>query len=62
LVGLHDGSLILESEVGVGTRVTAILPLEARPAPRCATSARLHTAPKLSPPPGGMAEKERRIA
>jgi cell cycle sensor histidine kinase DivJ len=62
LVGLHDGSLILESEIGVGTRVTAVLPLEARPAPRRVTSARLHTIARMNPPPVVAAEEERRIA
>jgi cell cycle sensor histidine kinase DivJ len=65
LVGLHDGSLILESAVGVGTRVTALLPLAMRPATRRAGSARLETIPRLTLPTlalGGAAEEERRIA
>jgi cell cycle sensor histidine kinase DivJ len=46
LVGLHDGALRLESVAGVGTRVTARLPLVCRPEqkPGRAAPARLETA------------------
>ena len=62
LVGLHDGSLILESAVGVGTRVTALLPMTIRPASGRANSARLETIPKLTLPALALAREERRIA
>ena len=63
LVGLHDGSLVLESAFGVGTRVTAVLPMTARPSARRVVSARLETIPQLTLPPSpGAAEEERRIA
>ena len=62
LVGLHDGSLILESAVGVGTRVTAMLPMTIRPASGRATSARLETIPKLTLPALALERQERRIA
>jgi cell cycle sensor histidine kinase DivJ len=65
LVGLHDGSLLLESAFGVGTRVTALLPLAIRPASRGVVSARLETIPELTLPAlaiGGAAGEERCIA
>ncbi len=65
LVGLHDGSLLLESAFGVGTRVTALLPLAIRPAARRVVSARLDTIPELTLPALAMsdaAREERRIA
>jgi cell cycle sensor histidine kinase DivJ len=65
LVGLHDGSLLLESAFGVGTRVTALLPLAIRPAARRVVSARLDTIAELTLPAlavSGAAEEERRIA
>jgi cell cycle sensor histidine kinase DivJ len=64
LVGLHDGSVIMESAFGVGTRVTAVLPLASRPAPQRVASARLQTIPSLCPPKTATAERreERRIA
>jgi len=64
LVGLHDGSVILESAVGVGTRVTAVLPLASRPAPQRVVSAHLRTIPWLCPPNTAAAgrREERRIA
>ena len=62
LVGLHDGSLILESAVGVGTRVTALLPMTIRPASGRANSARLETIPKLTLPALALEREERRIA
>jgi cell cycle sensor histidine kinase DivJ len=64
LVGLHDGSLVLESAYGVGTRVTAALPMTAKPANRRAP-ARLETIPKLTLPPlaaTSQTQEERRIA
>jgi cell cycle sensor histidine kinase DivJ len=65
LVGLHDGSLVLESAFGVGTRVTAILPLASRAPARRVAPARLETIPQLTLPAAalsGVAEEERRIA
>jgi cell cycle sensor histidine kinase DivJ len=65
LVGLHDGSLLLESSHGVGTRVTAALPMTPRPTPRRATPARLETIPRLTLPPlacPSETQEERRIA
>jgi cell cycle sensor histidine kinase DivJ len=64
LVGLHDGSVIMESAFGVGTRVTAVLPLMSRPAPQRVVSAHLRTIPWLCPPKTAAAERqeERRIA
>ena len=62
LVGLHDGSLVLESAVGVGTRVTAMLPMTSRPPQRQATPARLETIANLTLPAVALAGKERRIA
>ncbi len=65
LVGLHEGSLVLESTYGVGTRVTALLPLTIGPRLRRVVSARLETIPKLtlpSPAVAGAAQGERRIA
>ena len=65
LVGLHEGSLLLESAYGVGTRVTALLPLTIGPRLRRVVSARLETIPKLTLPPladAGAAQEERRIA
>ena len=60
LVGLHDGSLLLESEYGVGTRVTVSLPTKARPVGRRGALARLETKSFVSPPTP--AEEEKRIA
>ena len=65
LVGLHDGSLVLEFAFGVGTRVTALLPLEMSPAAQRVASARLETVPRLTLPAlalSSAAEEERRIA
>jgi cell cycle sensor histidine kinase DivJ len=65
LVGLHDGSLVLESAYGVGTRVTAVLPMAARPIARRAAPARLETIPMLTLPPlaaPSEPQEERRIA
>jgi two-component system, cell cycle sensor histidine kinase DivJ len=65
LVGLHEGSLMLESAFGVGTRVTAILPLTIGPRLRRVVSARLETIAKLTLPPlagAGAAQEEKRIA
>jgi cell cycle sensor histidine kinase DivJ len=65
LVGLHEGALRLESSVGVGTRVTALLPPVLRAQPRRVVSARLETIPKLTLPELALsrpAEQERRIA
>jgi cell cycle sensor histidine kinase DivJ len=64
LVGLHDGSVVMESAFGVGTRVTAVLPLMSRPAPHRVVSAHLRTIPWLRPPVIAAAERreERRIA
>jgi cell cycle sensor histidine kinase DivJ len=65
LVGLHEGSLLLESAYGVGTRVTALLPLTINPRRRRVVSARLETIPTLTLPPlavASVAQEERRIA
>jgi cell cycle sensor histidine kinase DivJ len=65
LVGLHDGSLLLESAFGVGTRITALLPLAIRPAVRRVVSARLDRIAELTLPPLAMSDaaaQERRIA
>jgi len=65
LVGLHDGSLTLESAYGVGTRVTVVLPMTARPVARRVAPARLETKPLLTLPPlacAGETQEERRIA
>ena len=65
LVGLHDGSLALESAYGVGTRVTVVLPMTARPVARRVAPARLETKPLLTLPPlacAGETQEERRIA
>ena len=65
LVGLHNGSLLLESAFGVGTRVTATLPRVSRPLDRQTVSARLQTIPHLTLPAAlsaGAMEEERRIA
>ena len=65
LVGLHDGSLVLESAFGVGTRVTALLPMTTAPGARRVVSARLETIPQLTLPVSdqdGAAAEERRIA
>jgi cell cycle sensor histidine kinase DivJ len=65
LVGLHEGSMLLESAYGVGTRVTVLLPLATGPRLRRVVSARLDTIPELTLPPlaaAGAAEEERRIA
>ena len=65
LVGLHEGELKLESAVGVGTRVTALLPPVLRAQPRRVVSARLETIPRLTLPAlalRGPVEQERRIA
>jgi cell cycle sensor histidine kinase DivJ len=64
LVGLHDGAVTMESAFGVGTRVTAVLPLMSRPAPQRVVSAHLRTIPWLCPPKAAAAERreERRIA
>ena len=47
LVGLHEGSLLLELAFGVGTRVTALLPLTIAPRLRRVVSARLETIPQI---------------
>jgi hypothetical protein len=54
----------MESAFGVGTRVTAVLPLMSRPAPHRVVSAHLRTIPWLRPPVIAAAERreERRIA
>jgi cell cycle sensor histidine kinase DivJ len=44
LVGLHGGTVLLESAVGVGTRVTVKLPFDCRNAPRVGAGA---VAPQL---------------
>ena len=65
LVGLHDGSLLLESTYGVGTRVTVVLPMTARPVARRVAPARLETLPLLTLPPladPSETQEERRIA
>ena len=63
LVGLHDGSLVLESAFGVGTRVTVILPLVSLPSARRVAPARLETIPRLTLTTAApMALEERRIA
>ncbi len=65
LVGLHDGSLLLESAFGVGTRVTALLPLDIRPTARRVVSARLDTIPELTLPALATSDataQEKRIA
>ena len=65
LVGLHDGSLLLESAHGVGTRVTVALPMTAGPVARRVAPARLETLPLLTLPPlvsAGETQEERRIA
>ena len=67
LIGLHAGALRLESVAGVGTRVTAQLPLvgPSEQKPGRATAARLETASDFghrdAPRPSGSKE-ERRIA
>ena len=74
LVGLHGGSLLLESAPGVGTRVTVKLPLDCRSAPGAGVGApRLETAalspgtlhrisPNRDATANPRAEEERRIA
>ncbi len=63
LVGLHDGSLVLESAFGVGTRVTVVLPLASRASARRVAPARLETIPQLTLPIAApTALEERRIA
>ncbi|HXT06743.1 MAG TPA: HAMP domain-containing sensor histidine kinase [Roseiarcus sp.] len=65
LVGLHDGSLLMESAFGVGTRVTALLPMSIRAAARRVVSARLDTVSELTLPALALsdaAREERRSA
>ncbi len=67
LVGLHGGALRLESVAGVGTRVTAQLPLvcHAEQKPGRPAAARLETAADFGPgdaPRGSGAIEERKIA
>ncbi|MGO9743028.1 MAG: ATP-binding protein [Roseiarcus sp.] len=52
LVGLHGGSVKIESALDVGTRVTVRLPLDCRAAPRAAPAAtRFETVARLHPAP-----------
>jgi len=63
LVGLHEGSLLLESACGIGTRVTATLPRLTMFNARRATLARLETLPRLTLPAIlREAREDRRIA
>ncbi len=65
LVGLHEGSLVLESAYQVGTRVTAVLPIITGPGLHRVVSARMETIASLTLPPlaiTGAAREERRIA
>ena len=67
LIGLHGGALRLESVAGVGTRVTARLPLVCRPEqkPGRAAAARLETASDFghgAAPLGSGSIEERKIA
>jgi cell cycle sensor histidine kinase DivJ len=67
LIGLHGGTLRLESVAGVGTRVTARLPLVCRPEqkPGRAAPARLETASDFAAgaaPRGSGSIEERKIA
>ena len=50
LVGLHRGSLAIESGPGLGTTVTVCLPLEGRPAPESAKPVPVRTAARRATP------------